>query len=99
MSTQFSEGTKKEITELFEKTVVNKTYLYREANNALEMMLHLCDFVYVADGGSVVHSQRMCRNAYNTMVPVKVAVKFGYTKPCKACGMGTYVERLLSEII
>lgn len=99
MKPQLSDSTKKEIQDYFEKQLLSKDRLYYKADNLLDEMLRACDFVYIADGGSVIHSRKWCGHVPTNMVPFDVAVRFGYTKPCKTCGHGTYVERLLSEII
>lgn len=97
MRPQLSENAKNEIHDYFEKLIISKKYLHSEATSTLEMMLRSCGFVYVTEGGSVVHSRRTCGNVYNCMLPVDMAVRFGYKKPCSTCGRGSYVEQLLAE--
>lgn len=98
MPPRLSDSTINEINGFFEELLTSKRYIFTEANSTLEMMLRSCKFVYVTDGGSVIHSRRSCGSAFNSMVPLDLAIKFGYTKPCKTCGRGSYVEKLLSEI-
>ena len=62
---------------------------------ANEMMLRSCGFVYIADRGSVIHANSLCGTGYNSLVPIDIALKYGYTRPCKTCACRTYVESLI----
>ena len=66
-----------------------------DVRKANEMMLRSCGFVYIADRGSVIPANSLCGTGYNSLVPIDIALKYGYTRPCKTCACRTYVESLI----
>ena len=97
MTHRLSDSTIKEINEFFAAQNYTKNHLTMDVRKANEMMLRSCGFVYIADRGSVIHANSLCGTWYNSLVPIDIALKYGYTRPCKTCACGTYVESLLRE--
>ena len=97
MKYRLSESTIKEINDFFLAQEYTKNHLSMDARGANEMMLRSCGFVYIAGRGSVIHAKSICGTGYNRLVPMDIALEFGYTRPCKTCACGTYIESLLRE--
>ena len=76
---------------------VGRGYLADEARHTLDYLLKDCHFVYIANAGSVLHSERYCSRAYCSPVPFDLAYEKGYHTLCPKCGKGTYIEMLLRE--
>ncbi len=94
-----SESTIKEIQSFFYSRLENssKANLWWAIRNADYEFYKACGFVFVTDGGSVIHSKTDCGNGYNIPVPLDLAYKKGYRKVCTKCGPGSYIEALLNE--
>lgn len=74
-----------------------KVNLGRDVENDVEALLKACDFVYVTESGKTIHANRFCGSGYANLVPFSHAVLHGYTKLCKKCAQGTYVEVLFEK--
>ncbi len=71
-----------------------------EADNALDDFLSDCNFVYVANGGSVIHTRKFCSRSYTAgAVPFSIAYEKGFRTLCPKCAKGSYVEKLLKDRI
>lgn len=89
---------KKNIFEYFDhKKYPTKVNLGRDVKNDVEDLLKACDFVYVTDSGKTIHANRFCGSGFANLVPFSHAVLHGYTKLCKKCAQGTYVEALFEK--
>ena len=55
------------------------------------------DVENVTESGKTIHANRFCGSGYANLVPFSHAVLHGYTKLCKKCAQGTYVEVLFEK--
>lgn len=96
MSYQLSDSTIKEIQDFYHRDFISRDNLTWKIRTITDQLLKACDFVYVAEKGSVIHASYSCGAGFNTLVPIDIALKYGYNRPCKACASGTYVEDLIT---
>ena len=79
---------------------VGRGYFADEAYRTLDDFLRDCHFVFVANGGSVLHTERYCGRTYSKgPVPFDLAYEKGYRTACPKCAKGSYIERLLKDRI
>lgn len=97
MAYGLSENTIEEIQAFYHRDFISKDNLGWKIRLLTEKMLQTCGFVYVAEKGSVIHACSSYGTGINSLVPIDIAQKYGYTRLCKTCAQGTYVEQLLLE--
>ena len=96
LSEQFQE----EINDYFRLRLskVGRGSIGHSADNVLDAFLRDCHFVYIADGGSVLHTEKFCSRSYSRgPVPFDIAYEKGYRTLCPKCARNSYIERLLEE--
>ena len=77
---------------------VGRGSLADEAYRSLDDFLRDCHFVFIANGGSVLHSERYCGRTWSRgPVPFDLAYEKGFRTPCPKCAKGTYIDVLLSD--
>ena len=77
---------------------VGRGRIGEEARHTHDQFIKDCHFVYIANSGSVLHSEWYCSGAYSLgPVPFNLAFEKGYRTPCPKCAKGTYIETLLRE--
>lgn len=94
-----SENTIKDVQSFFYSRLehTSKANLWLSIRNVDYDFYRACGFVFVTDGGSVIHSKTDCGNGYNIPIPFDLACKIGYRKICSKCGPGSYIESLFDE--
>lgn len=77
---------------------VGRGHIGDEARRTHSDFLRDCHFVYIANSGSVLHSEWYCSGAYSLgAVPFKLAYEMGYRTPCPKCAKHSYIEDLLKN--
>ena len=94
---RLSESAIKEIQGYYSRNYASRSEMFWDVGRETEQMLKDCGFVYITERGHVIHAISLCGTGYQKMVPLDIALKYGYNRLCKTCTCGTYVAWLFHE--